>query len=160
VRPLANLYDVELQRDEDDAPGYAVSYARIGQLVGGEQIGMSVYELPPGQSICPYHYEATDEEWLICLAGAPRLRVPDGEQALEPGDVVCFPAGEAGAHKVTAGEETARVAIFSTKSAVGVAVYPDSRKLGVWYQDRHHMVRLAPQLDYFDGETEARNSAT
>lgn len=160
MRPLANLYDVELQRDEDDAPGYAASYARVGQLVGGEQIGMSVYELSPGQSICPYHYEATDEEWLICLAGAPRLRVPDGEQVLEPGDVVCFPAGEAGAHKVTAGEETARVAIFSTKSAVGVAVYPDSRKLGVWYQDRHHMVRLEPQLDYFDGEAEARNSAT
>ncbi|HEY6055170.1 MAG TPA: cupin domain-containing protein [Gaiellaceae bacterium] len=160
MRPLANLYDVELQPDEDDAPGYAVSFARIGQLVGGEQIGMSVYELSPGQSICPYHYEATDEEWLICLAGAPRLRVPDGEQVLEPGDVVCFPAGEAGAHKVTAGEETARVAIFSTKSAVGVAVYPDSKKLGVWYQDRHHMVRLEPQLDYFDGEAEARNSAT
>lgn len=160
MRPLANLYEVELQPDEDDAPGYAVSYARVGRLVGAEQIGMSVYELPPGQSICPYHYEATDEEWLICLAGAPTLRVPDGERVLEPGDVVCFPAGEAGAHKVTAGGETARVAIFSTKSAVGVAVYPDSAKLGVWYQGTHHMVRIEPQLDYWDGEADSRNSAT
>ena len=28
----------------------------------------------------------------------------------------------------------------------------DSRKLGVWYQGRHHMVRIEPQLDYWDGE--------
>lgn len=152
MRPLANLYDVELQPDEDDAPGYAVDYARVAPLVGGARIGMSVYGLAPGQSICPYHYEATDEEWLICLAGSPTLRVPDGERVLEPGDVVCFPAGEAGAHKVTAGDRPARVSIFSTKSEVGVAVYPDSRKLGVWYGDRHHMVRLEPQLEYFDGE--------
>jgi len=113
---------------------------------------MTVYELEPGQSICPYHYEPTDEEWLICLEGAPVLRTADGEQTLAAGDVACFPAGEPGAHKVTAAAERARVAIFSTKSAVGIAVYPDSGKLGVWFQGRHHMVRLEPQLDYWDGE--------
>jgi uncharacterized cupin superfamily protein len=155
VRPLANVFDVELATDEGDPAGYAASYARLAPLVGGTAIGTSVYELPPGQSICPYHYEPTDEEWLICLAGAPALRTPEGEQTLAAGDVVCFPAGEAGAHKVTAGSEPARVAIFSTKSAVGVAVYPDSKKLGVWFQGRHHMVRIEPQLDYWDGEVEA-----
>ena len=41
---------------------------------------MTVYELPPGQSICPYHYELGDEEWLIVLAGRPTLRTPEGEQ--------------------------------------------------------------------------------
>lgn len=152
MRPVANVFDVEVAADEGDPPGYAASYARLAPLVGGKAIGMSVYELPPGQSICPYHYEATDEEWLICLAGAPVLRTPAGEQALAAGDVVCFPAGEAGAHKVTAGEERARVAIFSTRSEVGVAIYPDSGKLGVWFQGLHHMVRLEPQLDYWDGE--------
>jgi uncharacterized cupin superfamily protein len=155
VRPVANVFDVELATDEGDPAGYAASYARLAPLVGGTAIGMSVYGLPPGQSICPYHYEPTDEEWLICLAGAPALRTPEGEQTLAAGDVVCFPAGEAGAHKVTAGSEPACVAIFSTKSAVGVAVYPDSKKLGVWFQGRHHMVRIEPQLDYWDGEVEA-----
>jgi uncharacterized cupin superfamily protein len=155
VRPVANVFDVELATDEGDPAGYAASYARLAPLVGGTAIGMSVYGLPPGQSICPYHYEPTDEEWLICLAGAPALRTPEGEQTLAAGEVVCFPAGEAGAHKVTAGSEPARVAIFSTKSAVGVAVYPDSKKLGVWFQGRHHMVRIEPQLDYWDGEVEA-----
>jgi uncharacterized cupin superfamily protein len=160
VRPVANLFDVELAKDADDPPGYGASYARVGPLVGAERIGLSVYELPPGESICPYHFEATDEEWLLVLEGAPLLRTPEGERALEPGDVACFPAGEAGAHKVTAGGERARVALWSTKSPVGVSVYPDSGKLGVWYQGRHHMVRLEPQLDYWDGEIESTNSAT
>lgn len=152
MRPVANLHDVEVVPDEDDAPGYRVSYARIGALVGGEKLGMSVYQLPAGESICPYHYELTEEEWLLCLAGAPTLRTPEGERELRPGDLVCFPVGAAGAHKVTAGEQPARVAILSTKSPLGVAVYPDSRKVGVWHGDEQHLVRLEPQLDYFDGE--------
>ena len=160
MRPVANLFDVELTKDADDPPGYGASYARVGALIGAERLGLSVYELPPGNAICPYHYEATEEEWLLVLEGAPVLRTPEGERTLEPGDVVCFPAGEAGAHKVTAGAERARVALASTKNPVGVAVYPDSAKLGVWYQGVHHMLRLEPQLDYWDGETDARNRAT
>ena len=41
------------------------------------------------------------EEWLLVLAGTPTLRDPDGEHELEPGDLVCFPEGPEGAHKVT-----------------------------------------------------------
>ena len=72
---VANLFEVELQKDEEDAPGYELSYARVGPLVGGEQLGLSVYELPPGQGICPYHYENAEEEWLIVLVGRPTLRL-------------------------------------------------------------------------------------
>ena len=64
-----NLFAVEVQKDADDPDGYDTSYVRVGPLVGGEQLGLSVYELPPGQSICPYHYENAEEEWLIVLTG-------------------------------------------------------------------------------------------
>lgn len=50
---VANLFDVELTKDEDDAPGYGASYARVGPLVGGEQLGLSVYELPPVRASVP-----------------------------------------------------------------------------------------------------------
>jgi uncharacterized cupin superfamily protein len=152
VRPVVNLFEVGVTADADDPDGYRTAYARLGPLVGGAALGMSVYELAPGQSICPYHYELSDEEWLVCLRGTPTLRTPEGQAPLRPGDVVCFPAGAAGAHKLTAGDEPARVAILSTKNPLGVAVYPDSRKLGVWFRDEHHMVRLEPPLDYWDGE--------
>jgi len=147
-----NLIQIELQLDDDDAPGYHISYARVGPLVGGERLGMSVYGLPPGQSICPYHWE-TDEEWLIVLAGRPTLRTPEGEQELGPWDTVCFPAGADGAHKVTNNtDEDVRVAMLSTKTHPGVAVYPDSNKVGVWPPGK--LFRLDDAVDYFDGEAE------
>ena len=50
-----------------------------------------------------------------------------------PPDIVCFPAGPDGAHKVSNRQsETARIVIFSTKNEPAVAVYPDSDKIGVW----------------------------
>ena len=96
-----NLLDVALIDDDDDPLGYHVLYQRIGPLIGAEQLGLSVYELPPGQSVCPYHYEVGFEEWLIVLAGRPTLRTPEGEEELRPWDVAFFPDGEDGAHKVT-----------------------------------------------------------
>ena len=96
-----NLFEVELQEDEDEPPGYGARYARIGSLVGSEQLVLSVYELAPGLSICPYHYENAEEEWLIVLVGRPTLRTPESERELEPWDCAFFPTGDAGAHKVT-----------------------------------------------------------
>ena len=58
------------------------------------------------------------EEWLLVVAGRPTLRTPEGERQLEPGDVVAFPQGPAGAHKVAnATDETVRVVILSSKTA-------------------------------------------
>ena len=108
-----NLVGVEVKKDDDDPDGYHTSYVRVGPLLGAEQLGLSVYELPPGQSICPYHYENAEEEWLIVLVGRPTLRSPDGEQELQPWDCAFFPTGEEGAHKVTnSTEETVRVCIW------------------------------------------------
>ena len=148
---VANLFEVELQKDEEDAPGYELSYARVGPLVGGEQLGLSVYELPPGQSICPYHYENAEEEWLIVLVGRPTLRTPDGERELEPWDCAFFPTGEAGAHKVTnQTDETVRVCLWSNRIAVATSAYPDSGKVGAWPPGK--LFRLADAVDYFSGE--------
>jgi uncharacterized cupin superfamily protein len=118
--------------------------------VGGSRLGLSVYALRPGQSICPYHWES-DEEWLIVLAGRPTLRTPDGEQELGPWDTVCFPAGPDGAHKVTnRTDEPARVAMASTRNEPAVAGYPDSNKIGVWPPGK--LFRLDDAVDYFEGE--------
>jgi uncharacterized cupin superfamily protein len=146
-----NLYEVETARDEDDAPGYETASARIGPLIGATDLGATVYDLAPGQSVCPYHYEYGFEEWLIVLTGNPILRDPDGEHQLAPGDVVLFPEGPDGAHNVTnRTDEPVRIAIASNKGEPGVAVYPDSGKVGVWPLNK--IFRLADAVDYWDGE--------
>ena len=146
-----NLFSLELQLDEDDAPGYHVAYKRVAPLVGGEQLGLSVYELPPGNSVCPYHYEIGIEEWLLVLVGRPTLRTPDGEQELEPWDLAFFAPDESGAHKVTNNtDENVRVAMFSTNPEVSLAVYPDSNKLGAWPPNKLFVLDSA--VAYFHGE--------
>ena len=146
--------ETDVGPEGNEPPGYDRTRAvRVGKKIGATQLGMSVYELPTGQAICPYHFEWTDEEWLIVLAGAPTLRTPDGEQTLERGDTVCFPAGPRGAHHVrNDGAQLARVAILSTKNPFGIAEYPDSDKVGVWAGDALYMLRRANHLDYWDGE--------
>jgi uncharacterized cupin superfamily protein len=117
--------------------GFRRSSTRVGATLGAERSGLSVYELPPGQAVSPYHYEEPEEEWLLVISGTPTLRHPDGEKQLEPWDLVFFPPGPAGSHLVrNDGESTARVAMFSSSGAtVGAVVYPDSDMVWVWTAD-------------------------
>lgn len=151
-----NLNRPEIVHDADDPEGYQTGYDRLGPKIGASQLGASIYDMPPGQSICPYHYEYPDEEWLIVLEGTATVRHPQGEEELEPGDVVCFPTGPDGAHKVTnkASEGNLRVMMLSTKAPTSVAVYPDSDKIGVFppNSDDRLLVRRESGVDYFDRE--------
>jgi uncharacterized cupin superfamily protein len=132
VTAVANLFDARRVQDGEAPPGYTAPRAPIGPLIGASALGLTVYELEEGNSICPYHFEYPCEEWLIVLEGAPTLRTPEGESELARGDVVCFPPGPAGAHKLTnRAAATALVGMLSTKSRPAIAVYPDSDKVGV-----------------------------
>jgi uncharacterized cupin superfamily protein len=106
---------------------------RFGPALGAEQLAASIYEMPPGQAVCPYHYELPEEEWVIGLSGTVIVRHPEGEDELAPGEAVCFPPGPAGAHKITnRADGPARILMLSTKTRPNVAIYPDSDKLGTF----------------------------
>jgi uncharacterized cupin superfamily protein len=150
-----NIEAPQFTYDPNDPAGYRAGMARLGPLVGAEQLGATVYEIPPAQSICPYHYEHAEEEWLIVLEGTPSLRHPDGVEPLAPWDVVCFRRGPGGAHKVTnETERTVRVLFFSNVVHPAVSVYPDSDKIGVYTEGRadNVMVRRSSSVEYYDGE--------
>jgi uncharacterized cupin superfamily protein len=104
----------------------------VGELLGSADVKMFVYDLDPGRSSSPYHYEY-EEEWLLVVEGTLVLRAPDGEHTLERGELVRFPAGPDGAHKVmNRSDAPARVLMFSSARVPAVSVYPDSDKIGVW----------------------------
>ena len=67
--------------------GFRRNSTRVGTLLGAARTGLSVYELPPGQAVGPYHYEDPEEEWLLVVSGTPTLRHPGGENQLEPWDI-------------------------------------------------------------------------
>jgi uncharacterized cupin superfamily protein len=151
-----NIAAPRFKYDEEDPDGFRSGMARLGKLLGGaEESGVTVYELPPGQAVCPYHYEVGEEEWLLVLEGEPTLRTPDGVERLGPWDVVFFEKGPSGAHGVhNETDETARVLMFSTVVVPTATVYPDSDKVGIWTgdPDADVIVRRSSSVDYFDGE--------
>lgn len=104
----------------------------VAQMLESRDLTMFVYDLDPGTSSSPYHYEY-EEEWLLVVDGTLILRAPDGEHTLQRGDLVRFPAGPDGAHKVMNRSDTpARTLMFSSSRTPAVSVYPDSDKIGVW----------------------------
>ena len=149
-----NLFDdARLKVDEDEPEGYGAPYAKPGDAVGAQLLGASVVLLHEGQALCPYHYELVEEEWLIVLSGTPTVRTPAGEEVFGPGDVVCFPRGPAGAHKIAnAAVEPARVLMISERSPCAAAFYEDSDKVGVFGPQTRYLFRLGDARDYWDGE--------
>lgn len=151
----ANVFEDACEYDDSDPEGYRSAVANIGKAAGGEALAIKLFEVPPQQSVCPYHYEY-EEEWLLLLSGSAVLRTPEGERELSPGELVCFPPGPTGAHKLTnRGTPNARMIMFSSAREPAVAVYPDSDKLGVWPgngADRVMLHRADGDVGYWDGE--------
>lgn len=123
-----NIFEPEFGEDWE-GHGFFRRVARLGPDSGGEQLGASLIELPPGTTPTPYHLHYGNEEMLICIAGTPSLRTPAGWRELNPGDVVSFRAGPEGAHQVSNfSDEVARVLMVSTMNEVDVLKYPDAGK--------------------------------
>ena len=150
-----NVNELEFEYDPDDPEGFRAGMKRFGKRLGAAVTGVSIYELPPGQAICPYHYEYAEEEWLVVLEGTPTLRTVDGSSVLAPWDVCVFPVGPSGAHGVrNETSETVRVMMFSDVKTIAATVYPDSDKIGVWVGNEEDtaMFRRREAVEYYTDE--------
>ena len=126
----------------------------VARAVGSTATAMFIYDLAPGESSSPYHYEF-EEEWLLVVQGTIVVRAPDGEHRLECGDLACFPAGPAGAHKLmNRSASPARTLMLSSSRVPAVSVYPDSDKIAVWpgNEPDELIFRRSTAVPWSDGE--------
>jgi uncharacterized cupin superfamily protein len=155
-----NESDLDWQTcDEGDA---RFRRKRLAGAAGGDRLGASLYELPPGERAWPYHYHTANEEAMYVLAGSGRVRDPHGEVAVTEGDYLAFPVGEGGGHHVANdGEEPLRYLMVSTMVEPDVTVYPDSGTFGVFVgappgsTDERTLsgyYRIEDAVDYWDEE--------
>ena len=149
-----NFYDDEWDDVPfETPPGYDQHIKRL--LPPGHDLGLSVYELLPGQTQVAYHFHHGNEEALLVLRGTPTVRTPDGERELAAGDVVFFPKGPDGAHQVVnRSGEPARYVNAASHVSPEVVEHVDSGKVlamsrigPLWT-----IHRRADAVDYFDGE--------
>jgi uncharacterized cupin superfamily protein len=99
---------------------------RVASKAGAEQLGGTLYELPPGSDGAPLHLHHGMEELVVVIAGTPTLRTLEGDVELAAGDVVSFPRGRRGAHTLAnRSGAPVRYLMLSTKAIPEVVEYPE-----------------------------------
>ena len=127
---------------------------RFGPKIGASQIGGSVYEIPPGQSICPYHYEYPEEEWLMPLDGGVIVRTPEGEEELglvRGGGLPARRGGRAQGHQPRRGDRAGADALDEARG-VGRASIPTATRCWRSRREDRHLSPRSSGVDYYDGE--------
>ena len=137
--------------EHEDYEYYRRKFVPMG---GANNALVSVYEIPPGKSAYPYHYHHKNEETFYILSGEGILKTPEGEKKVAAGDLLFFPTGPAGAHKLTNCSETENLTYldFDVVHDVDIAVYPDSDKIGIWGMGINRIYPHNSAVDYYEGE--------
>ena len=152
-----NLADLEFEYDDTDPEGYRAGRVKVARGTP-KRTGTSVWELPPGQAMCPYHYEIGEEEWLLVLDGrahAANARRASGSCAAGPRLLPDRPRAER-TRSETRPTTTVRALMWSEVVYPTATVYPDSDKIGIWTDAEKSddvIVRRSSGVEYFDGET-------
>ena len=110
---------------------HLVSAARAGARRSADRVQR--LRDAPGQSVCPYHYEHGEEEWIVVLTGRPTVRTPEGERELRAVGLRVLSGGRG---RRAQGDESRRRAgadhhLVEPLDA-RTTVYPDSNKVGAW----------------------------
>lgn len=141
-------------KQKDEHEGYAYTRRDLVPRGTAESTLVSLYEIPPLKSAYPYHFHHKDEETFYILSGEGLLRTPTGEQKVHAGDVLFFPAGPSGAHKLTNTSATENLVYmdFDVIHDLDIAEYPDSGKIGVWGKRINRVYLQDNDVGYYEGE--------
>ena len=121
----------------------------------GNQCTVAVMEIPPGKAAYPYHYHVGITEVFYIISGEGKLETPEGEKKIAMGDVIVFPPGESGGHKIwnTSESATLRYIDVDTTTMSDVIFYPESEKVGMVLNGTpHSYYKEEDKTGYYDGE--------
>ena len=134
--------------------GYEYFRRRFVSFGQAKNTLVSVYEIPPGKSAYPYHFHHNNEETFYIISGEGVLKTPEGERKVSAGELIFFPTGEQGAHKLTNCSETEKLVYidFDVVHDVDITQYPDSGKIGIWGMGINELYHRKANVDYYEGE--------
>ena len=149
----SKIEDIPASR-KSEHPDYEYFRRKFIPFGGAKNTMVSIYEIPPLKSAYPYHYHHKNEETFYILSGEGVLKTPDGEKTVRAGELLFFPTGPKGAHKLTNSSETEDLVYidFDVVHEIDVTAYPDSGKLGIWGMGINKIYPENADVDYYAGE--------
>ncbi|MBQ3552788.1 MAG: cupin domain-containing protein [Clostridia bacterium] len=113
---------------------------------------VGIYEIPTMKSSYPYHHK--NKETFYIIGGEGILKTPSGERQVVTGDLLFFPTGSEGAHKLTNCSETENLIYidFDVVHDIDIAVYPDSDKIGIWGMGVNKIYPQSSDVEFYGGE--------
>lgn len=122
----------------------------LGQLPGGNRLGVNLTRVPPGRSGCPFHLHTREDEVFYVLSGTGVLRYGEALYDIRAGSCVSCPAGTGVAHQIAnTGDVDLVFLAIGPNDPNEVCVYPDTGKVLVRALGTVGRLEKAP---YMDGE--------
>ena len=145
---------VECEEQILEQGGFAFRRKRLGAAAGSKGLGVSWFELPPGKKSFPFHFHLANDEAVFVLEGDGVVRLGEEELKVRAGDYVAFPPGPPGHQMINRSDAPLRFLAMSTMREPEVAVYPDSKKVGVLARGHGIMSvhRQDDAVDYYQDE--------
>ena len=101
---------------------------RVRARSGSKDSGADLYELRPGEEVCPYDYEYGEEEWALVLEGTPSMRRRRAPSSSSP-SISSLPEGTGGRRPIrNYADAPARIFMWSMVVVPTASVDPDSDK--------------------------------
>ena len=128
-----------------------LTHAALG---GRYHVGMLIEAPDPGMRLAPLHYHMLEEEHALILEGQVTLLMGEERHELQPGDYVCFPAGQKIGHSfLNSGTGPCSYLMIGERNPNEVCVYPDSNKIAVdALRTPDSIFDMAAVRKYWDGE--------
>lgn len=109
-----------------DAPCQTRRALSLTDAAGLSLIGVNIVTLPPGAWASQRHWHRKEDEFVYMLEGSLISITDDGEEELNAGDAIGFPAGkEDGHHLVNRSDHDARFLVVSNRDGTDSGEYSD-----------------------------------
>jgi uncharacterized cupin superfamily protein len=127
VKSLAKMEAEKVNRGE----GNVFAVKQITDSAAMQKCAAAFVEVEPGNTAYGYHWHETVEEIFYIISGEGKVRTLKGDVVVKPGDVVCFPTGEGGAHAIRNDSANTKLVYldFGTRGECEIAHLIDAKKM-------------------------------
>ncbi|MDR2046721.1 MAG: cupin domain-containing protein [Clostridiales bacterium] len=150
---ISGMTDIEPQ---SGGGGNAYQYDRY-KFIGGEdgfKVNIAFLRIPPKKAALPLHYHGYAEKTFYIISGTGEPVSVGGEYEVRSGDIVFFPTGIGGAHKLIDGSDKEGLVYvdFDAYAPLDITYYPGKDKIGIFGENYTGVLRMSGKVGLYEDE--------